>query len=128
MLRQQTEGKRNALGWNLSDEIVTFVFFGNLLKNAVREPPGFAQDDLFFVVLIVVSAVRENIEGMAHAVGVGDIFVEPLSIQQIILHLLIVGENVDIRQLQTVEEPGKFRGGLACLFRLGPDNAAIDTA
>ena len=58
---------------------------------------------------------------MTEAVGVGDVLEEPQSVQNVVLHLLVVGQDVHIGETQARREPGKIRGGFAFLLGLDID-------
>ena len=59
---------------------------------------------------------------MAKAVSVGDVLKQPLAVQNVVLDLLVMGKDVDIRQAQAGREAGEVRGGFALFLRLNVDH------
>ena len=81
-----------------------------------------AEEQQLVFILIEIAVVRQGKEGVAHGVGIGDVFKEPQAIQIIVSDLLVVGQDVDTGKPQARDEPLEFRHGLAGFLGLNVDH------
>ena len=70
------------------------------------------------IVLVEVAPIGQREEGMPKAVGIGDVLKEPQAVQDVVLDLLIVGQDIDAGEGQAGGEAGEIRGGFALLLGL----------
>ena len=93
---------------------------GELGELAVPEQVGFAEEQEGVVVLVEIAPVGQGEEGVALAVRVGDVLKQPQAVQNVVLHLLVVGQDVHIGEPQAGREALKVRVDALALF-LGLD-------
>ena len=60
---------------------------------------------------------------MSHAVGIGNVFIQPLAVQPVVLGFLVMGQDIDWGQSQTGREPLELRHRLTGFLRLDVDDA-----
>lgn len=81
-------------------EINSFAVFTEAACGAVLHLPAFAEDGVFPFFPVEIGAVGEDVEGVAHAVGGGEVGVDGVTVHGHILFddLLVVGADVDVGQ------------------------------
>ena len=95
---------------------------GDSFKHTILQTIALTKKHLAILIAEDIAAIGNGKEGMAHTIGVGDVLKQPQAIQIVVLHLLIVGQNVHIRLGKSRQEPLKLRCGFSRLFRLGIDH------
>ena len=73
-----------------------FAVLADLFPQTVMQTVALAKEHITIFIADDIAAIRDGKEGMAHAVGIGDILKQTQPIQVIVLHLLVMGQNVDI--------------------------------
>ena len=85
------------------------LIIGELLQDAVLQTVSLTAEQKAVVILIEIAVVRQTEEFMSHAVGKGDLFIQPFPVQPVVPGLLVMGQDVHGSQGQTGRKPLEFR-------------------